>query len=88
MAVEVEKPPLKGGNKPLYIDLGIINLATIWFEGLEQPIAFSGRAVLAGWWYWTRKIAREQSRLAKVNRIKTSKKLRRIGSGRDASDMQ
>jgi len=78
MAVEVEKPPLKGGNKPLYIDLGIVNLATLWFEGLRQPIAFSGKSVLSDWWYWTRKIAREQSRLARVNRVKTSRKLRRL----------
>jgi transposase len=32
MAVEVEKPPIKGGNKPLHIDLGVVNLATVWFE--------------------------------------------------------
>jgi putative transposase len=78
MTVEVEEPLPKGGNKPLYIDLGVINLATVWFEGLKQPIAFSGRKVLADWWYWTRKIAKEQSRLARVNRAKTSRKLRRL----------
>jgi putative transposase len=48
MTVKVEKPPPKGGNKPLYIDLGVVNLATLWFEGLKQPIAFSGRKVLGG----------------------------------------
>jgi putative transposase len=78
MTVEVEKPSLKGGNKPLYIDLGVVNLATVWFEGLKQPISFSGRTVLSDWWYWTRKIAKEQSRLAKMNKVKTSKKLRRL----------
>ena len=51
MAVMVEKPPRRGGGKPLYIDLGVVNLATVWFEGLRQPIAFSGRAVLSDWWY-------------------------------------
>jgi len=35
MTVKVEEPQLKGGSKPLYIDLGIVNLATIWFEGLR-----------------------------------------------------
>ena len=70
MTVEVEKPPLRGGSKPLYIDLGVINLATVWFKGLRRPIAFSGRDVLADWWYWTRKISREQSRLARVNMFK------------------
>ncbi|MGC8911952.1 MAG: hypothetical protein ACP5K8_07745 [Nitrososphaeria archaeon] len=39
MSVKVEKPPKRGGNRLLYIDLGIINLATIWTEKLKQPIA-------------------------------------------------
>ena len=30
------------------------------------------------WWYWTRKISEEQNRLARVNRAKTSRRLRRI----------
>ena len=78
MTVEVEKPPHRGGSKPLYIDLGAVNLATIWFEGLKQPIASSGRTVLADWWYWTRKIAKQQSRLARTNKAKTSRKLRKL----------
>jgi len=78
MAVKVEKPPSRGGSKPLYIDLGITNLATIWFDGLRQPIAFSGKSVLSDWWYWTERIAKEQSRLARVNRAKTSKRLRKL----------
>jgi len=78
MAVEVEKPPIKRGSKPLYIDLGVVNLATVWFEGLKQPIAFSGRTVLADWWYWTRRITKEQSRLARINNAKTSKMLRKL----------
>jgi putative transposase len=78
MTVRVEKPPIRGGYKPLYIDLGVINLATVWFEGLKQPIAFSGKSILSDWWYWTRKIAKEQSRLAKINKVKTSKRLRRL----------
>lgn len=55
-----------------------MNLATIWFEGLKQPIAYSGRAALADWWYWRKRIAREQSRLAKVNRARTSRRLRML----------
>ena len=78
MTVEVEKPLLRGGSKPLYIDLGVINLATVWFEGLRRPIVFSGRSVLADWWYWTRKISKEQSRLAKVNRARTSRRLKKL----------
>jgi putative transposase len=78
MAVKVGRPLKRGGSKPLYIDLGVKNLATVWYDGLRQPIAFSGGAVLSDWWYWTRKIAGEQSRLARVNGARTSKKLRRL----------
>jgi putative transposase len=78
MAVKVGKPPKRGGSKPLYIDIGVKNLATVWYNGLRQPIAFSGGAVLSDWWYWTRKIAGEQGRLARVNGARTSKKLRRL----------
>jgi putative transposase len=78
MTDKVEEPPRRGGDKPLYIDLGVINLATVWFEGLRRPIAFSGRSILADWWYWTKKIAEEQRRLARVNGAKTSRRLRRL----------
>lgn len=43
-----------------------------------QPVAFSGRAILADWWYWTRKIAKRQSQLKKVNDKYTSKQLRKM----------
>jgi len=78
MAVKVEKPPLRGGSKPLYIDLGVRCLATIWHEGMKQPIAFRGGELLWDWWYWTRRVAGEQSKLAKVNKVKTSRKLRKF----------
>jgi hypothetical protein len=47
MAVKVGKPLKRGGSKPLYIDIGVKNLATVWYDGLRQPIAFSGGAVLS-----------------------------------------
>ena len=78
MTVKLEEPPIRGGNKPLYIDLGVINLATVWYEGLRQPISFSGRTVLSDWWYWTRQISEEQSRLARTNSTRTSRKLRKL----------
>jgi len=78
MAVKVEKPPIKGGIKPLYIDLGARCLSTMWAEGWKQPVAFSGNELLSDWWYWNGKIAEEQSRLAKVNRAKTSRRLRKL----------
>jgi len=78
MTVKLVEPPIRGGNKPLYIDLGVVNLATVWYDGLKQPISFSGRTVLSDWWYWTRQISREQSRLARTNGTKTSRKLRKL----------
>ena len=66
-------------TKRLYIDLGVRCLATVWYEGLKQPIAFSGRRLLADWWYWSsRRIAEEQSRLVKVNNVKRSRRLSKL----------
>ena len=78
MSVEVGKLPKRGSNKPLCIDLGVRCLATIWYEGMKQPIAFRGGELLWDWWYWTRKIAKEQSRLARVNKARTSRRLRKL----------
>ena len=78
MVVGVEKPPKRGGNKPLYIDLGVRCLATIWHEGMKQPVAFRGGELLWDWWYWTKKMAKEQSRIAKINKGKTSRRIRRM----------
>jgi len=33
---------------------------------------------LHDWWHWTRRIAKEQSRLARINKAKTSRKLRKL----------
>jgi len=78
MTVRVERPPVRGGNKPLYIDLGVRCLATIWHEGMKQPIAFRGGELLWDWWYWTKKIVREQSRVAKINKARTSRRIRKM----------
>jgi len=45
---------------------------------VKQPIAFRGGKLLWDWWYWTNKIAREQSRLARINKVKTSRKLKKL----------
>jgi hypothetical protein len=66
MTVKVERPPKRGGDKPLYINLGVRCLATIWHDEIKQPIAFRGGELLFDWWCWTRKIAKVQSRLARV----------------------
>jgi putative transposase len=66
------------GSKTCYIDIGIINLFTIWLEGGRQPIAFSGRNLLSDWWYWNRRIADCQSVLETVNDKKSSMRLSRF----------
>lgn len=73
--VEAQSSIKPKGHKACHIDLGIINLATIWVEGWNQPIAFSGRKVLHDWWCWTKRIAKRQSQLKKVNEKYRSKKL-------------
>ena len=59
------------------IDLGVCNLIAAVVEG-ERPIIYSGRAVLSDWIYWTKRIAKEQSRLMQSNKKYTSKKLRKL----------
>ena len=61
-----------------FVDLSVINIITAWIEGDRQPIAFSGKTLLVDWWYWTRKIARYQSQLKRVNGRNTSKRLRKL----------
>jgi putative transposase len=66
-------------TRRLYIDLGVRCLATVWYEGLKQPIAFSGNELLADWWYWSsRRIAEEQCRLARVNNANRSRRLSKL----------
>ena len=66
-------------TKRLYIDLGVRCLATVWYEGLKQPIAFSGNELLADWWYWSSsRISEEQSRLAKINNANRSRRLSKL----------
>ena len=66
------------GSKTCYIDLGVINLLTIWLEGWRQPIAYSGRTLLADWWYWVDRMADCQSRLETINSKRNSKQLSRF----------
>ncbi len=77
-AVKVQPLFKPKGSKTCYIDLGVINLATMWIEGWKQPIAYSGRNLLADWWYWNRRIAECQSRLKEVNNRHKSKRLSRF----------
>ena len=51
-------------SKMASLDLGICNLGALYIEN-EQPVVYSGRAVLSDWVYRTKKIGNLQSRLPK-----------------------
>ena len=75
--VEVEKPRAKG-DKKAFVDVGAICLITAYIEGERQAIAFSGKPLLAGWWYLSKNIAKHQSVLKRVNDGHSSKRLRKL----------
>ncbi len=64
-------------NKMAFVDIDVVNIITAWIEGEEQPIAFSGKPLLADWWYWTKKIAYYQSIATKTNKRYTTKRIRK-----------
>lgn len=67
--------PRKDGKKA-FVDLGVKNLITSMTP--ESAIIYSGKSVLAEWWYWNHRIAKHQSEIKTVNKKKTSKELRRL----------
>jgi len=78
-SVEVDQPRrTTSPEKRAFVDLGVVNIITAWIEGERQPIAFSGKPLLADWWYWTKKIAYYQSIAMKVNGKYTTKRIRKL----------
>jgi len=77
-SVEVNQPSATSPEKKAFVDLGVVNIITAWIEGERQPIAFSGKPLLADWWYWTKKIAYYQSIAMKVNGKYTTKRIRKL----------
>jgi len=61
-----------------FVDLGVVNIIVAWIEGDVQPIAFSGRPLLADWYYWTNKISYYQSIAKRVNNKNTTRKIKKI----------
>ena len=77
-SVEVDQPRRAiSSEKRAFVDLGVINIITAWIEGEKQPIAFSGKSILADRWYWTKKISHYQSIAMKVNKRYTTKRIRK-----------
>ena len=61
-----------------FVDLGVINIITAWIEEDVEPIAFSGRPLLADWHYWTNKISHYQSIAKRVNNKNTTKRIKKL----------
>jgi len=77
-SVEVDQPRRTiFPEKRAFVDLGVINIITAWIEGEKQPIAFSGKPLLADWWYWTKKIAYYQSIAKRINGVNSTKRIRK-----------
>jgi len=61
-----------------FVDLGVINIITAWIEGDLEPIAFSGRPLLADWYYWSNKISYYQSIAKRVNGKDTTRRIKKL----------
>jgi putative transposase len=75
-SVKVEKPRHQIKKKKAYVDLGVVNLITAITP--ESAVIYSGRNILAEWWYWTNRIALHESELMRVNKKHTSKQLSKL----------
>jgi len=61
-----------------FVDLGVINIIVAWIEDDVEPIAFSGRSLLADWYYWSNKISYYQSIAKRVNNKDTTKRIKKL----------
>jgi len=61
-----------------FVDLGVVNIIVAWIEGDVEPIAFSGRPLLADWYYWSNKISYYQSIAKKVNGKDTTRRIKKL----------
>ncbi len=61
-----------------FVDLGVVNIITAWIDGDVEPIAFSGRPLLADWYYWSNKISYYQSIAKKVNGKNTTRRIKKL----------
>jgi len=61
-----------------FVDLGVVNIIVAWIEDDSEPIAFSGRPLLADWHYWSNKISYYQSIAKKVNGKSTTKRIKKL----------
>lgn len=66
------------GSRTSYTDIGVIYPICTVTDNMQQPIAFSGKPLLADWWYHNYRIKKHQSELETVNEQKTSKQLKKL----------
>ncbi|MFQ5818689.1 MAG: RNA-guided endonuclease InsQ/TnpB family protein [Candidatus Heimdallarchaeota archaeon] len=80
MPVEVPKNLLNQPNdrKKAYLDLGVKVPIMAYIEGTKEVIGYSGRQLLADWWYLTHRIAKHKSELKQTNGKDFSRQLHRL----------
>jgi len=61
-----------------FVDLGVVNIIAAWIEDDVEPIAFSGKPLLADWHYWGKKISYYQSIAKKVNGKNTTRRIKKL----------
>ncbi|AGK62196.1 Transposase-like protein [Archaeoglobus sulfaticallidus PM70-1] len=74
--VEVEPLHQPIGYKKAYCDLGVRVLIMAAID--NEVFGYSSNRLLSDWWYWSKKIAKYQSKLKRVNNKHTSKRLRQL----------
>ncbi len=76
--VEVEPPHQPLSHRRAFVGLGVINLLTVALDGARQTLVYSGRSVLADWWYLSHRIDRLKSLAKTINHRKSTHRIRRL----------
>jgi len=78
MPVEIEPPHQRQGKKKAYVDLGVKVPIMAFIEDTKHVFGYRANSMLADWWYWNQKLAKQESLLKTTNDIHMSKELSRL----------
>ena len=79
----VDVEPLKSNRTYASIDLGVSNLATITYSDGKQPKIINGKPLKSINQYYNKKFAYYKSKLEKINKKKSSHRLKRLTNKRN-----
>lgn len=79
----VDTEPLKSNRTYASIDLGVSNLATITYSDGKQPKIINGKPLKSINQYYNKKFAYYKSKLEKVNKKKSSHRVKRLTNKRN-----